>query len=77
MICLLAKHILCKEREIGTSFIRLNMQLPAGVNTTNSSLVFTRPLQRNDSGTYRCEVQNEVGLHSQEVNIWIHGELKI
>ncbi|MCJ8739888.1 hypothetical protein PDJAM_G00052430 [Pangasius djambal] len=51
---------------------RLNMQMPAGVKTTNSSLVFTRPLQRNDSGTYRCEVQNKVGLHSQEVHIWIH-----
>lgn len=52
------------------------MQLPAGVSTTNSSLVFTRPLQRNDSGTYRCEVQNDVGLHSQDVHFWIHGELK-
>ncbi|XP_053503043.1 nectin-3-like protein [Ictalurus furcatus] len=51
---------------------RLNMQMPAGVKMTNSSLVFTRPLQTNDSGTYRCEVQNEVGLHSQEVHIWIH-----
>lgn len=52
------------------------MQMPAGVKTTNNSLVFTRPLQRNDSGTYRCEVQNEVGLHFQEGHIWIHGERK-
>ncbi|KAI5098749.1 nectin-3-like protein precursor, partial [Silurus meridionalis] len=51
---------------------RLNMPMPAGVKTINSSLVFTHPLQKNDSGTYRCEVQNEVGLHSQEVHIWIH-----
>lgn len=66
-----------QESKFGTFFIRLNMQMPAGVEMTISSLVFTRPLQRNDSGTYRCEVQNEVGLHSQEVHIWIHGELKL
>ncbi|XP_017578591.1 nectin-3-like protein isoform X2 [Pygocentrus nattereri] len=50
---------------------RVDMQMPAGVQTANGSLVFTRPLQRNDSGTYRCEVQNDVGLRSQDVQIRI------
>ncbi|TSZ12225.1 Dynein heavy chain domain-containing protein 1 [Bagarius yarrelli] len=52
--------------------IPLHMQMPAGVKMTNSSLVFTHALQRNYSGKYRCEVQNKVGFHSQEVNIWVH-----
>ncbi|KAI4898926.1 hypothetical protein NFI96_028008, partial [Prochilodus magdalenae] len=50
---------------------RVDMQMPVGVRTANGSLVFTRPLQKNNSGTYRCEVQNTVGLRSQDVHIRI------
>ncbi|XP_076832802.1 nectin-3-like protein [Brachyhypopomus gauderio] len=50
---------------------RLDVQMPAGVVIANGSLLFTRPLQMNDSGTYRCDVQNAVGSRSQEVDIWV------
>ena len=63
------------ELKIGISLLRVDMQLPVGVRTANGSLVFTRPLQKNYSGTYRCEVQNTVGLRSQDVQIRIRGEL--
>uniref|UniRef100_A0AAY5E933 Ig-like domain-containing protein n=1 Tax=Electrophorus electricus TaxID=8005 RepID=A0AAY5E933_ELEEL len=54
---------------------RLDVQMPEGVVIANGSLRFTRPLRKNNSGTYRCDVQNAVGLRSQEVDIWIRGEL--
>uniref|UniRef100_A0AAY5EFG5 Ig-like domain-containing protein n=1 Tax=Electrophorus electricus TaxID=8005 RepID=A0AAY5EFG5_ELEEL len=50
---------------------RLDVQMPEGVVIANGSLRFTRPLRKNNSGTYRCDVQNAVGLRSQEVDIWI------
>uniref|UniRef100_A0A671SKP9 Nectin cell adhesion molecule 3 n=1 Tax=Sinocyclocheilus anshuiensis TaxID=1608454 RepID=A0A671SKP9_9TELE len=40
---------------------RLDAPMPAGVDTSNGSLLFTRPLEPSDSGQYRCEVQNDVG----------------
>lgn len=48
--------------------------MPAGVDTSNGSLMFTRPLEQNDSGQYRCEVQNDVGHSFQDVRILIKGE---
>ncbi|XP_029923648.1 nectin-3-like protein isoform X2 [Myripristis murdjan] len=53
------------------SWTRMDAPMPAGVEIANSSFVFTRPLERNDSGLYRCEVMNDIGLRSQDVQFWI------
>lgn len=47
--------------------------MPDGVEISNNSFAFTRPLERNDSGVYRCEVMNDIGLRSQDVNLWVQG----
>lgn len=49
--------------------------MPEGVEISNYSFAFTRPLDRNDSGVYRCEVLNDLGLRSQDVNLWVQGML--
>lgn len=54
-------------------FHRLDGVMPEGVEISNNSFAFTRPLERNDSGVYRCEVINDVGLRSQDVNLWVQG----
>jgi len=48
--------------------------MPAGVDTSNGSLLFTRPLKSSDSGQYRCEVQNDVGQSFQDVRFLVLGE---
>ncbi|KAM4627092.1 nectin-3-like protein isoform 2-T2 [Polymixia lowei] len=53
------------------SWIRMDGPMPEGVYIANKSFVFTRPLERNDSGVYRCEVMNDIGLRSQDVHLWI------
>ncbi|XP_068601870.1 nectin-3-like protein [Brachionichthys hirsutus] len=53
------------------TWIRLDGSMPEGVAISNRSFAFTRPLERNDSGVYRCEVINDIGLHSQDVNLWV------
>lgn len=53
---------------------RLDGDMPEGVETVNNSLVFLKPLQRNDSGVYRCEVGNDIGLRSRDMRIRIQGE---
>lgn len=53
---------------------RLDSEMPEGVEIMNSTLVFLRPLQRNDSGVYRCEVANDINLRSRDVRILIQGE---
>ncbi|KAJ7995606.1 hypothetical protein DPEC_G00246330 [Dallia pectoralis] len=53
------------------SWTRLDGQMPGGVQIVNNTLIFPRPLERNDSGLYRCEVSNDIGQHSQDVHVWI------
>lgn len=48
--------------------------MPAGVDRSNGSLVFTRPLEPSDSGQYRCEVENNVGLGFKDVHFMVQGE---
>ena len=48
--------------------------MPEGVEIMNSTLLFLRPLHRNDSGVYRCEVANDISLRSRDVRILIQGE---
>ncbi|XP_037124908.1 nectin-3-like protein isoform X2 [Syngnathus acus] len=52
-------------------WIRLDGEMPEGVEVLNSTLLFLRPLQRNDSGVYRCEVANDINLRSRDVRILI------
>lgn len=52
---------------------RLDALMPEGVEISNNSFAFTRPLERNDSGVYRCEVVNDIGLRSQDVKFWVQG----
>nr|XP_057943394.1 nectin-3-like protein isoform X1 [Doryrhamphus excisus] len=52
-------------------WIRLDSDMPEGVEIMNSTLIFLRPLQRNDSGVYRCEVANDINLRSRDVRILI------
>ncbi|KAM9318738.1 nectin-3-like protein [Pholidichthys leucotaenia] len=53
------------------TWIRLDALMPEGVVISNNSLAFTRPLERNDSAIYRCEVINDIGINSQDVNLWV------
>ena len=43
------------------------------VGVGQSELEF-RPIQLSDAGTYKCEVSNDVGQDSAEVNITVNGE---
>lgn len=54
---------------------RLDGSMPEGVEINNNTFAFNRPLERNDSGVYRCEVLNGIGLRSQDVNLWVQGVL--
>ncbi|KAF3841202.1 hypothetical protein F7725_007064 [Dissostichus mawsoni] len=49
----------------------LDSEMPAGMEIMNSTLLFLRPLQRNDSGVYRCEVANDINLRSRDVRLLI------
>ncbi|XP_029571089.1 nectin-3-like protein [Salmo trutta] len=53
------------------SWTRLDGPMPDGVDIVNNTFTFTRPLERNDSGLYRCEVSNDIGPRSQDVHVWI------
>ncbi|XP_029027668.1 nectin-3-like protein [Betta splendens] len=50
---------------------RLDGLMPDGIDISNESFAFTRPLERNDSGLYRCEVLNDIGLRKYDVTLWI------
>ncbi|XP_016368260.1 nectin-3-like protein isoform X4 [Sinocyclocheilus rhinocerous] len=54
-------------------WIRLDGEMPGGAEVVNNSLAFMRPLQKNDSGVYRCEVANDIGLHSRDIRIRVQG----
>lgn len=56
---------------------RLDSEMPEGVEVINSTLLFLRPLHRNDSGVYRCEVANDINLRSRDVRILIQGKWSI
>ncbi|XP_063060107.1 nectin-3-like protein [Engraulis encrasicolus] len=53
-------------------WVRLDGEMAEGVQLVNDSLVFTRPLQRNDSGVYRCEVGNNIGFRSRDISVRVH-----
>ncbi|XP_030633908.1 nectin-3-like protein [Chanos chanos] len=48
---------------------RMDGPMPEGVEQVNGSLLFNRPLRLNDSGVYKCEAQNDVGLRSDDISI--------
>ncbi|XP_030601311.1 nectin-3-like protein isoform X4 [Archocentrus centrarchus] len=53
------------------TWTRLDGLIPEGVQISNNSLAFTRPLERNDSAIYRCDVTNDIGTSNQVVNLWV------
>nr|XP_057936776.1 nectin-3-like protein [Doryrhamphus excisus] len=53
------------------TWVRLDGSMPDGVEIISNMFTFMRPLQLNDSGVYRCEVTNDVGLRSQDVSLWV------
>uniref|UniRef100_A0A9J8CM52 Nectin cell adhesion molecule 3 n=1 Tax=Cyprinus carpio carpio TaxID=630221 RepID=A0A9J8CM52_CYPCA len=50
---------------------RLDAPMPAGLDTSNGSLLFTRPLELSDSGQYRCGVKNDVGQNFKDVRFLV------
>ncbi|KAK2846797.1 hypothetical protein Q5P01_009796 [Channa striata] len=48
---------------------RLKGDMPEGVQISNNSFAFIRPLERNDSGEYQCEVINDIGRGTHDVNL--------
>lgn len=53
------------------SWSRVGEQIPDGVEETNGTLVFTRPLERNDSGEYQCVAGNDLGRRSRDIYVLI------
>uniref|UniRef100_A0A1A7WHV1 Nectin cell adhesion molecule 3 n=2 Tax=Iconisemion striatum TaxID=60296 RepID=A0A1A7WHV1_9TELE len=53
------------------TWIRSDGSVPDGVDISNSTLMFSRRLRRNDSAIYRCDVMNEMGHRSREINFWV------
>ncbi|XP_064208906.1 nectin-3-like protein [Anguilla rostrata] len=53
------------------TWTRLDGEIPEGVEVVNSTLVFGRPLLGNDSGVYRCEVGNDIGLRTRDLDVRI------
>ncbi|CAL8362499.1 unnamed protein product [Lota lota] len=53
-------------------WIRLDSDVwPDGVERLNDTLLFLRPLQRGDSGVYRCEAANSIDLRSRDLRVLI------
>ncbi|XP_061637286.1 nectin-3-like protein isoform X4 [Phyllopteryx taeniolatus] len=55
------------------TWVRLDGQMPENVNIVTNRFAFTRPLELNDSGVYRCEATNDVGVRSHDLSIWVQG----
>ncbi|KAJ8402288.1 hypothetical protein AAFF_G00371530 [Aldrovandia affinis] len=53
------------------SWTRVGGEIPEGVEVVNNTLVFGRPLERNDSGLYRCEVANDIGQRTRDLQVHI------
>ncbi|XP_019903544.1 nectin-3-like protein [Esox lucius] len=53
-------------------WIRLDRDMPEGVDDVNNTLLFLRPLQRNDSGVYRCEVANDISLRFKDLRVRVN-----
>ncbi|XP_061637284.1 nectin-3-like protein isoform X2 [Phyllopteryx taeniolatus] len=53
------------------TWVRLDGQMPENVNIVTNRFAFTRPLELNDSGVYRCEATNDVGVRSHDLSIWV------
>lgn len=49
--------------------------MPDGVSVDGEKLVFGRPVQLNDSGTYECTVKNAVGSGKTEFTLVISGKI--
>uniref|UniRef100_A0A3B3QU47 Nectin cell adhesion molecule 3 n=1 Tax=Paramormyrops kingsleyae TaxID=1676925 RepID=A0A3B3QU47_9TELE len=68
-------HLQCRANAnppVGSlTWSRLDGPMPEGVDVVNGTLYFMRPLQQNDSGVYRCTVENDIDTRSRETRVWI------
>ncbi|XP_051933660.1 nectin-3-like protein [Hippocampus zosterae] len=53
------------------AWARLDGAMPDGVSAVSNRFAFTRPLTLNDSGVYRCQATNQMGVRSYNVSLWV------
>ncbi|XP_077398118.1 nectin-3-like protein isoform X1 [Festucalex cinctus] len=53
------------------TWARLDGPMPDGLEIVTNRFAFTRPLELNDSGVYRCEATNDIGVRSQDLSLWV------
>lgn len=51
--------------------------MPPGVSAVSNRFAFTRALTLNDSGVYRCEAANEMGVRSYDLSLWVQGNVPL
>ncbi|XP_019722829.1 nectin-3-like protein [Hippocampus comes] len=51
--------------------------MPDGVSAVSNRFAFTRPLTLNDSGVYRCEATNDMGVRSYDLSLWVQGNVPL